>query len=112
MGLLGYSREFAGAVFGNCVVESESLWEFGAWEGGRRWGGKEGVEGGAKMEGGRGGQWEIQAGAAAAAGQSGLAGSAGRPPGIGKLDEAATMTTRIIESLLISRDMIAPLGQT
>ena len=56
--------------FTNCVVESESLWEFGAWEGGRR--------------GGGGGQWEIQAGAAAAAGQSGLAGSAGRPPGIGE----------------------------
>ena len=42
------------------------------------------MEGGAKMEGGRGGQWEIEAGAAAAAGQSGLAGSAGRPPGIGE----------------------------
>ena len=39
--LIGYSREFAGAVFGNCVVESESLWEFGAWEGGWEGGGEE-----------------------------------------------------------------------
>ena len=41
--------------------------------GGREEVGREGGGGrGAKMEGGRGGQWEIEAGAAAAAGQSGL----------------------------------------
>ena len=56
--------------------------------------------------GGDGREWE--GGAAAAAGQSGLAGSAGRPPGIGNLDEAA-MTTRMISSFLVFGAMIAPL---